>query len=47
MNKKKIVLLGANSDIAIGTVKIYVNKGYKVYCGSRNILTLKEVTKFF
>ena len=45
MNKKKIVLLGANSDIAIGTVKIYVNKGYKVYCGSRNILTLKENLK--
>ena len=43
MNKdKKILILGANSDVAKECIALYVKKGYEVMAASRNILSIKS-----
>lgn len=42
MNKdKKILILGANSDVAKECIALYVKKGFYVMAASRNVLSMK------
>ena len=49
MKSKKILILGASSDIGLKTIDLYLNKGWKVFChynqNSKKLLTLKKVKK--
>ena len=46
MKSKKILILGASSDIGLKTIDLYLNKGWKVFChynqNSKKLLTLRS-----
>jgi 3-oxoacyl-[acyl-carrier protein] reductase len=49
MKSKKVLILGASSDIGLKTIDLYLNKGWKVFChynqNNKKLLTLKKNKK--
>jgi short-subunit dehydrogenase len=42
MSRKTVLILGANSDVAKQTIRLYVAKGYFVIAASRSVQALRE-----